>query len=66
MNATQALPSAGFMTRLGASGRSPEIPEAADLYGWLVGSWAGFIGLSVLLGWLPLRSGLRKVAMFEL
>jgi len=22
-----------------ASGRSPEIPEAADLYGWLVGSW---------------------------
>ena len=39
MNATQALPSAGFMTLLGASGRSPEIPEAADLYGWLVGSW---------------------------
>ena len=34
--------------------------------GWLVGSWAGFIGLSVLLGWLPLRSGLRKLAMFEL
>jgi len=34
--------------------------------GWLVGSWAGFIGLSVLLGWLPLRSGLRKVGMFEL
>jgi hypothetical protein len=24
---------------LTASGRSPEIPEAADLYGWLNGSW---------------------------
>jgi hypothetical protein len=24
---------------LSASGRSPEIPEAADLYGFLVGSW---------------------------
>jgi hypothetical protein len=24
---------------LAASGRSPEIPEAADAYGWLVGSW---------------------------
>ena len=23
-----------------ASGRSPEIPEASDAYGWLVGSWA--------------------------
>ena len=24
---------------LAASGRSPEIPEAMDLYGWLIGSW---------------------------
>jgi len=24
---------------LAASGRSPEIPEAADAYGWLIGSW---------------------------
>jgi hypothetical protein len=24
---------------LAAPGRSPEIPEAADAYGWLVGSW---------------------------
>jgi hypothetical protein len=24
---------------LSASGRSPEIPESADCYGWLVGSW---------------------------
>jgi hypothetical protein len=29
----------GFHTALVASGRSPEIPESADLYGWLVGSW---------------------------
>ena len=26
-------------TALAASGRSPDIPEAMDLYGWLVGSW---------------------------
>jgi hypothetical protein len=28
-----------FTMMLKASGRSPEIPEAADAYGWLVGSW---------------------------
>jgi hypothetical protein len=28
-----------FHTRLAASGRSPEIPESADVYGWLCGSW---------------------------
>jgi hypothetical protein len=28
-----------FYTLLAASGRSPEIPESADVYGWLVGSW---------------------------
>jgi len=33
--------------------------------GWLLSSWAGFALLSVLLGWLPLRLGLRKVAEFE-
>jgi hypothetical protein len=26
-------------TALAASGRSPDIPEAMDLYGWLIGSW---------------------------
>jgi hypothetical protein len=26
-------------TALAASNRSPDIPEAMDLYGWLVGSW---------------------------
>lgn len=28
-----------FQTALIASGRSPEIPEASDIYGWLIGSW---------------------------
>lgn len=28
-----------FLRALGTTGRSPEIPEAADAYGWLVGSW---------------------------
>ena len=28
-----------FVSTLVASGRSPEIPESADVYGWLVGSW---------------------------
>lgn len=26
-------------TALAATGRSPEIPESADAYGWLIGSW---------------------------
>jgi hypothetical protein len=26
-------------TALAAAGRSPDIPEAMDLYGWLIGSW---------------------------
>jgi len=34
--------------------------------GWLIGSWVAFALLSLWLGWLPLRLGLRKVAMFEL
>ena len=28
-----------FYGILAASGRAPEIPESADVYGWLVGSW---------------------------
>jgi hypothetical protein len=41
MNATQAAHATGdnFLALLAAPGRSGEIPEAADLYGWLVGSW---------------------------
>jgi hypothetical protein len=29
----------GFHVALAASGRSPEIPESADVYGWLIGCW---------------------------
>lgn len=29
----------GFHSALMAPGRSPEIPESADAYGWLAGSW---------------------------
>jgi hypothetical protein len=29
----------GFRSALLASGRSPEIPESSDVYGWLIGSW---------------------------
>jgi len=28
-----------FLTALSAPGRSPKIPESADVYGWLVGDW---------------------------
>jgi hypothetical protein len=34
--ASDVEPLAGVLV---ASGRSPEVPETADLYGWLVGSW---------------------------
>lgn len=37
--AVQASEQVGFLTTLGAPGRSPEIPEPMDVYGWLVGSW---------------------------
>ena len=30
---------ADFAGVLEAAGRSPEIPETQDVYGWLVGSW---------------------------
>ncbi len=36
-----------FLTLLSAPGRSAEIPESADAYGWLVGSWE----LDVLRYW---------------
>jgi hypothetical protein len=38
MNATQIM-NESFQTLLPAARRSPEIPESADAYGWLVGSW---------------------------
>jgi hypothetical protein len=41
MSATQAKQTANqnFAALLVSSGRSAEIPESADTYGWLVGSW---------------------------
>jgi hypothetical protein len=36
VNAEQRI---DFYSLLAASGRSPEIPESADVYGWLCGSW---------------------------
>lgn len=39
MHATQARQTDGFTALLAAAGRSAEIPESSDVYGWLVGSW---------------------------
>jgi hypothetical protein len=36
---TRALEKEDFQTVLLSTGRSSEIPESADVYGWLVGSW---------------------------
>jgi hypothetical protein len=43
----QPLLKEGFEAVLTAAGRSTEIPESEDLYGWLVGSWT----LDVLHYW---------------
>jgi hypothetical protein len=32
-------PTVDFHSALAADGRAPEIPESADVYGWLCGSW---------------------------
>jgi hypothetical protein len=39
MVTTAQRPQLNFFTVLAAEGRSPEIPEPADVYGWLCGSW---------------------------
>jgi hypothetical protein len=39
MHATEVRQTDSFTTLLAAAGRSPEIPESSDVYGWLVGSW---------------------------
>jgi hypothetical protein len=39
MTSTDTQPCLSFLERLSAPGRSPEIPESSDVYGWLVGSW---------------------------
>ena len=46
---------------LTAEGRSPEIPEALDLYGWLVGSWE----LDIRHYWVDMSArGLKGEAHF--
>ncbi|HKX26539.1 MAG TPA: hypothetical protein VJ302_02495 [Blastocatellia bacterium] len=39
MMTTETAEKIDLHTVLAAPGRSPEIPESADAYGWLVGSW---------------------------
>lgn len=39
MTIVNPLAEAEFFARLAAPGRSPDIPESADVYGWLCGSW---------------------------
>ncbi|HVH60008.1 MAG TPA: hypothetical protein VM709_06730 [Candidatus Sulfotelmatobacter sp.] len=39
MHATEVRQTYGFTALLAAAGRSAEIPESSDVYGWLVGSW---------------------------
>src|SRR5262245_27924289 len=48
----QAAEKQEFHGALTASGRSPEIPESLDLYGWLVGSWE----LDVLHYWVDVSA----------
>jgi ABC-2 type transport system permease protein len=40
--------------------------HGANSLGWILGSWAGFAVLSVVVGWLPYRLGLRRLEDFEL
>jgi hypothetical protein len=47
---TTAAQHAGFLTALLADSRSPDIPEHADIYGWLVGDRGGW-ELDVLRYW---------------
>jgi len=47
MVTTVAAQKGSFLAVLTTPGRSPEIPEAADAYGWLIGSWE----LDVLRYW---------------
>ena len=39
MTTMEARETVDFHGVLAAPGRSPEIPESADVYGWLIGSW---------------------------
>ena len=59
---SKALAKQDFLTLLPASGRSQEIPQSDDAYGWLVGSW----DLDVLHYWATDVSarGLKAEAHF--
>lgn len=39
MHTAEAKSKGDFLSLLSAAGRSPEIPETDDAYGWLIGSW---------------------------
>ena len=39
MTTAEATEQTGFEHALAAPGRSPQIPESADAYGWLIGGW---------------------------
>lgn len=39
METSEMINTQQFQCALLSSGRSPEIPESADVYGWLVGDW---------------------------
>ena len=50
-----------FLSVLAAPGRSPEIPESADLYGWLIGGWE----MDVLFYWTDVSElGIKGEAHF--
>ena len=44
---------------------SPWAPAGLARWPWTVAAWLGFLGLSLLVGGVPLRSGLRRMAAFE-
>jgi ABC-2 type transport system permease protein len=49
------------LVALGAPwGRAGEKP-----WPWIAGAWLAFLGLSWLVGWVPLRLGVRRVVEFE-
>jgi hypothetical protein len=51
-----------FHAVLAAPGRSPEIPESADVYGWLIGSWE----LDVRYYWVDVSArGIKGEVHFE-
>jgi hypothetical protein len=61
MTATEVKATNDFHPALAATGRSPEIPDGADAYGWLIGSWE----LDVRHYWVDVSSkGIKGEAHF--